>query len=667
MPINLNGYIGANIRCSSGGGFSRDKAMETLAVMSGGYHVVIDDDVDTDYPLSRRILDNGGIVAARFTLNDQDDDADAHFTGKQLAQIQVARMNKIGKHPNLFGYGGNELGMTEPARQEEFLVQYLDELGHNGYRGVIGNYSYLNPPDPFDLFALMPRARAAAARWNAFWGFHEGTDEDYPYFDDAWEAGAIGQALKWREKYGFNIWLTEFAGSKNAWEGYKKLYADKGGTPTWVSVLYRTAVNYCTKYNIPLSMFTMFEWRDGFEFFNDLLLLRDVGIINQTFPVQEKPIVTTIDMMAHICPKNSTLYRMSSGENMQSLYDPEGYGRHQKNALWEEIWGETIDGVQYIMRGMDTSSYPLASGGTVYALYRDAELKKYGAKWLPRFAEVRKTYVRDQVWVQKYAAQNGVKIANGSGRDITYFQIVDYHIIWTTPEGRPVVDVAECVYSHNANLSQVNERYFYAKGYGLVGYRDPNMNVFIVREQPTPLPAQVVLSWWTRPPFPGDDPMFPPPTTGGVRARLTKTPQGIINIRPQPNPNSGSTGSGNDIGDLINGDEVTYYPNNMVGEWWYIEPLIQVPRTGAQQPAVKGWVSRQNGAVAFTEVVPPQPPAEKRVSFTEEQIEEIKTNLEAIDTLKNKIIDSANEIDARNIRISEILSEGVPLENGGSF
>lgn len=88
---------------------------------------------------------------------------------------------------------------------------------------------------------------------------------------------------------------------------------------------------------------------------------------------------------------------------------------------------------------------------------------------------------------------------------------------------------------------------------------------------------------------------IPPPTSGGVPATLTAVPSSFVNSRSQPN------GSASDLGDLLIGDQVTYYPNyHPETGWVYQVPTTTVPRPAGRQPAAAGWVSLQGGAVVFT-------------------------------------------------------------------
>lgn len=111
---------------------------------------------------------------------------------------------------------------------------------------------------------------------------------------------------------------------------------------------------------------------------------------------------------------------------------------------------------------------------------------------------------------------------------------------------------------------------------------------------------------------------IPAPTEGGVLSALTTIPGVYINVRPQP-------GSATDSGDLLKGDVVKVYPP--VNGWVYAEPVNPVARPEGRQPATKGWVSLQNGAVVFEKVPDPTPAPEKYLTFREADIEAAKTAL----------------------------------------
>lgn len=76
-------------------------------------------------------------------------------------------------------------------------------------------------------------------------------------------------------------------------------------------------------------------------------------------------------------------------------------------------------------------------------------------------------------------------------------------------------------------------------------------------------------------------PYIPAPTVGGVTATLARIPGSWVNVRAQPD--------GADVGDLRVGDSGTLYPDASQGDWVFFA-----------NARVRGWVSRQGGAVQFS-------------------------------------------------------------------
>jgi hypothetical protein len=648
----LDGYAGANIRLGSGGGASVDNALAALAVMGGKYHVVINDDVDkqptperpTDQPLCRLILSMGGIVAARFTLstpgeNAKDDDADAKFLGDELARIQIDKMNRIGKHPNLFGYGGNELGDNNHARQEEFLVTYLDTLGHAGYRAVVGNYSYKNPTH--DLFALMPRAVAAIDHWKAMVGFHEGTVRDAKTFDQAVAYGAIGRARMWRERYGFKLWLTEFAGSYDAHNGYRVLYADD--MPVWYDVLRKTA----EQLRIPFSIYCMFEWQNGFHIYNDLPLLEEVGTINRLFPVlapEEPPMLVTVYAADYICPDGSTFGVLSTNETVYCR-TVDGRQYQCKNELAEQF----ITRPGAIERGADWSSLWTPDGkyqGFFYVQYKQRPAHPqdgWGAVWVEDWLTEgeEKTF---PCWVVEYWHDGRIKA--GPVESPNRIKFVKHYANYTLPTGVTIPDVIELLW-------RGEEVYAYQKGFGLVLWKNlrTEKTNYLVRGASGPAkapiyPIHMPPDHWRN----NVTQTYPPPTTGGENAALAKVPNSqYVFIRQQPNPTSSGSNPSAIVGELLIGDVVQYYPDAPVGAWVYVDPQLQVTRPPDRKSAAKGWVSLQGGAVEFVPPLLPPIPAPTGRLLTPEAEGRLRAHLQAISDATAAItaeLDSAPEIGA---------------------
>lgn len=128
-------------------------------------------------------------------------------------------------------------------------------------------------------------------------------------------------------------------------------------------------------------------------------------------------------------------------------------------------------------------------------------------------------------------------------------------------------------------------------------------------------------------------PDIPAPTEGGVKATLTKIPKDFINVRQQPN--------GNDAGDLLVGDVVTYYPDAPVvaggTQWVYQTPLEPIERPTGRQNAALGWVSLQDGGVVFEKVIDPpvEPPTEETVKLKVSEVDAmIAANEQALAILR---------------------------------
>lgn len=137
-----------------------------------------------------------------------------------------------------------------------------------------------------------------------------------------------------------------------------------------------------------------------------------------------------------------------------------------KNHEWEEMWA---DG-RFIYRGTDTSP----GSGNFYTLM-DGE--RYGSAWVPRHMAVGQQYRRSVIVISRRKG-NCVMNSHLSGRHITWIILEAMHKTFTLPdhEGRPkrglkLRDVAVLAAYNEANgrpAAKPFERYYYAKGFGLV-------------------------------------------------------------------------------------------------------------------------------------------------------------------------------------------------------
>lgn len=142
-----------------------------------------------------------------------------------------------------------------------------------------------------------------------------------------------------------------------------------------------------------------------------------------------------------------------------------GPGAHEHN--WEELWYDN----QYIRRGTDISP----NEEEYYTTEEDGD---YGQKWIPRIVRIGDKHLAVPLVTFRYKS-NG---QNVSGKDPYHFghwiELKQIHNSYTFESGITLDNVIELWgYLDNAGKVGVNfERYFYAAGFGLVGWMDPTKN-----------------------------------------------------------------------------------------------------------------------------------------------------------------------------------------------
>jgi hypothetical protein len=124
-------------------------------------------------------------------------------------------------------------------------------------------------------------------------------------------------------------------------------------------------------------------------------------------------------------------------------------------AEWEELWATN----KFIYRGTDTSP----GSGQYYTL---REFGQYGSPWAPRFWKVGKIFERNPL-VTFYWKGDCSMVVQGTHR--TWLKFEDYHPTFTFPSGITLEDVVQFAWLLSPN-AQPTERYYYARGYGLVGW-----------------------------------------------------------------------------------------------------------------------------------------------------------------------------------------------------
>ncbi|MBX3058588.1 MAG: hypothetical protein KF770_19155 [Anaerolineae bacterium] len=125
------------------------------------------------------------------------------------------------------------------------------------------------------------------------------------------------------------------------------------------------------------------------------------------------------------------------------------------SAEWEELWYTS----QFIYRGTDTSP-----GNGLYYTLRDGGL--YGSRWAPRYWRVGDVYERNPT-VLFFRKSDCELVLGGTQRSWLLFEA--YHPTYTFASGLELSHVVQLAWLLTPN-GQPEERYYYAIGYGLVGW-----------------------------------------------------------------------------------------------------------------------------------------------------------------------------------------------------
>ena len=141
-------------------------------------------------------------------------------------------------------------------------------------------------------------------------------------------------------------------------------------------------------------------------------------------------------------------------------------------AEWEELWKDTY----YIYRGTDTSP----GNGYYYTLYEsvnDYLRGNTGSKWSERYMRVGEMYFR-RPYVVFFRKSDCGLVAGGQYPDPSWLKFQAFHRSYTFDTGITLNNVVELAWvpgNESGPTQTVDERYFYAEGYGLVGWAKPSV------------------------------------------------------------------------------------------------------------------------------------------------------------------------------------------------
>ena len=194
-----------------------------------------------------------------------------------------------------------------------------------------------------------------------------------------------------------------------------------------------------------------------------------VDIESQPKKVRNKPQEEQIDLLAFVKGDGRQYeVRNSFGGQERFQSQTEGLTFYQvKNSQWEQFFYNN----DFIYRDIDTSP----GNGRYYRL-TDPDSQK-GSRWLRRHMAIGDTYTQQRK-VQFYKKADGSPSSDNSGDVTDHIKLVAYHPTYKFQTGLEIADVIELHWIENEQDHTAKEKYFYAKGFGMVGWarghEDPN-------------------------------------------------------------------------------------------------------------------------------------------------------------------------------------------------
>lgn len=443
----------------------------------------------------------------------------------------------------------NEVGLSDQHSQA--VLDAADHANQRGYR-VVGFNAATNT-DPGLWLAQKSAVKSLLAGGNVP-AFHL-------YLDGTHDSGGYG----WRDLYaalGGKWFCTELGyiasifDANTGWQGHisEEKYAQ-----------------LLSEWDLPLDieyfLYSLEHWPTNKADPGDFSYAASKIIVGaiKTFNGKTQPMVTTYDLADYICPAAGNPFTLTSNEACQSIKTSDNWIEFHKNKNCEEFYvTDTVIG-----RGADTSLLSrdgVHANGTFYVQYSGSQ---YGCPWAARHMKVGDVFHRNcRVVVYDYTG----KVLSDSPNTQSDLALNAYHESITFPNGKSVQNVLEFQWGGD-------EVYYYAKGYGLVGWKNLKdgslgnyLSVFGGNIQSI-FPHAI-----TRPAPPVDEvtpviPTYPSPSALGnlLTGTVTKTtdPSGA-NLRQEPSVNSKV------IGTVKVGDTLTYREHTYQGgsySWYFSDSL----------------------------------------------------------------------------------------------
>lgn len=294
-------------------------------------------------------------------------------------------------------------------------------------------------------------------------------------------------------------------------------------------------------------------------------------------PSQPAPV---FDVAQYVCTPGRAYILTGIGfEVCQVQAEPTGYVYQVKNANAETLWYDN----NHIYRGLDTSPNP----NEVYAQFTG---NSYGAAWAKRFMTIYEAFRRQPTI--RWWTRGGTPLTDRTATVVDWFRLVAHYPTFQSPAGATVQDVLEFHWLPDvggAPGTTILERYYYARGIGLVGFGGDMGRSSISPVTPGQPPSRERLAWFNEPvpppqyPVSVPDSFFTPPAPPLVNGIVSQMPGTYVNVRSSP-----EVSEGNQIAQAQRNAQVKF--RDAGADWYEVEIMIPV----------RGYISKQSGRVVIT-------------------------------------------------------------------